>query len=45
MVLQALVNDFLLGLLAVGMEFDLIHCGDDACFQGEEVTQEGDGEV
>jgi hypothetical protein len=44
-VLQALVNDFLLRLLAVGMEFDLIHCRDDACFEGEEIAQEGNREV
>ena len=42
MVLQALVDNFLLRLLAVGMELDLIHCWDDACFEGEEVAQERD---
>lgn len=41
MVLQALVHDFLLRLLAVWMELDLIHCWDDACFEGQEIAQEG----
>jgi len=45
MVLQALVDDFLLRLLAVGMELDLIYCWDDARFEGKEVAQEGNREV
>ena len=45
MMLHALVDDFLLRLLAVGMELDLIYCRDDACFEGEELAQEGGREV
>lgn len=41
MMLHALVNDFLLCFLAVGMELDLIYCWDYACFESEEITQEG----
>jgi len=41
MMLRALVDDFLLRLLAVGMELDLIYRWDDACFEGEELAQEG----
>ena len=43
--LQALVDDFLLRFLAVGMELDLVHYWDDACFKGEEAAQGGDREV
>ena len=45
MVLQALVHDFLLCLLAIWMELDLIHYWDYACFEGQKITQEGNREV
>jgi hypothetical protein len=45
MVPQTLVNDFLLRLLAVRMELYLIHCWDDACFEGEELAQERNRKV